>query len=282
MNKTMNEKRYTFIGGGNMTRSLIGGMVNDGSNPEHISVADPGNAQRQQLAASFGVHTTASNLDALQQADVVILAVKPQVIEAVATEIADTIQQLRCPVLSIAAGIRSNDLERWLGGNCAVIRTMPNTPSLVSSGATALFANQATSAEQRDLAECIMRAVGLTLWLDDESLMDAVTAVSGSGPAYFFLLMESLENAGVNAGLPRETARLLTLQTAFGAAKMALESSDDSATLRKCVTSPGGTTERAIEVMESGEYQQLIDDAVQGAKKRAQELADKLGNHHNG
>jgi len=265
-----------------MARSLIGGLINDGCDPEHIRVADPGSEQRQQLAAAFGIHTNASNLDALQQADVVILAVKPQVIEAVATEIAATIQQKQRPVISIAAGIRSADLERWLGGNCAVIRAMPNTPALVSSGATALFANQATRAEQRDLAEFIMRAVGLTLWLKDESLMDAVTAVSGSGPAYFFLLMESLENAGVNAGLPRETARLLTLQTAFGAAKMALESRDDSATLRKCVTSPGGTTERAIEIMESGDYQALIDNAVQGAKKRAQELAKRLGNNNNG
>ncbi len=265
-----------------MARSLIGGMINDGCNPEHISIADPGNEQRQQLAATFGIRTCASNLDALQQADVVILAVKPQVIEVVATEIATITQRKQYPVISIAAGIHSDDLERWLGGNCAVIRTMPNTPALVSSGATALFANQATSAEQRDLAEFIMRAVGLTLWLEDESLMDAVTAVSGSGPAYFFLLMESLENAGVNAGLPRETARLLTLQTAFGAAKMALESSDDSATLRKCVTSPGGTTERAIEVMESGNYQALIDNAVQGAKERALELANRLGNRHNG
>ncbi len=278
----MNNKRYAFIGGGNMARSLIGGMISDGCNPELIRVSDPSVEQRQQLAATFGIHTAISNLEALQQADVVILAVKPQMIEAVATEIAAAIQQQQCPVISIAAGIRTHDLERWLGGHCAVIRTMPNTPALVGSGATALFASPTTSAEQRDLAEFIMRAVGLTLWLDDESLMDAVTALSGSGPAYFFLLMESLENAGCNAGLPRETARLLTLQTAFGAAKMALESSDDSATLRKCVTSPGGTTERAIEIMESGEYQALINNAVQGAKERAQELADLLGNNNHG
>ena len=278
----MNEKKYAFIGGGNMARSLIGGMINDGCNPQHISVADPGSEQRQGLAATFGIHPTDSNLDAIRQADVVILAVKPQVIEVVATEIAEAIQQQQRPVISIAAGIRTNDLERWLGGNCAVIRAMPNTPSLVSSGATALYANHTSTTEQRDLAEFIMRAVGLTLWIEDEPLMDAVTAVSGSGPAYFFLLMEALENAGCNAGLPRETARLLTLQTAFGAAKMALESRDDSATLRKCVTSPGGTTERAIKIMESGEYQQLIDNAVQGAKERAQELADMLGNNHNG
>ncbi len=278
----MKEKRYAFIGGGNMARSLIGGLVNDGCDPAQIWVSDPSSEQRQQLAATFGVHTETANLQAVRQADVVILAVKPQVIEAVATEIAEAVQQQQCLVVSIAAGIRSADLERWLGGHCAVIRTMPNTPSLVGSGATALFANQTATAAQRDLAEFIMRAVGLTLWLDDEPLMDAVTALSGSGPAYFFLLMEALENAGCNAGLPRETARLLTLQTAFGAAKMALESSDDSATLRKCVTSPGGTTERAIKIMEAGEYQALINNAVQGAKERAQELADILGNHNHG
>ncbi len=278
----MNDKRYTFIGGGNMARSLIGGMISDGCPPEQIRVADPSAEQCQQLTATFGVHTATANLDALQQADVVILAVKPQVIESVANEIAAAIQQQQCPAISIAAGIRTHDLERWLGGNCAVIRAMPNTPALVGSGATALFANQATTSDQRDLAEFVMRAVGLTLWLDDEPMMDAATALSGSGPAYFFLLMESLENAGCNAGLSRETARLLTLQTAFGAAKMALESSDDSATLRKRVTSPGGTTERAIEIMESGEYQALINSAVQGAKARAQELADLLGHNKNG
>jgi len=265
-----------------MARSLIGGMISDGCAPEQIQVADPSAEQCQQLAAAFDIHTTTANLDALQQTDVVILAVKPQVIESVASEIAETIQQQQCPVISIAAGIRTHDLQRWLGGGCAVIRAMPNTPALVGCGATALFANPATNPDQRDLAEFIMRSVGLTLWLDDEPLMDAVTALSGSGPAYFFLLMESLENAGCNAGLSRETARLLTLQTAFGAAKMALESSDDSATLRKCVTSPGGTTERAIDIMESGEYQTLINSAVQGAKARAEALADLLGHHQNG
>ncbi len=278
----MNDKRYAFIGGGNMARSLIGGMINDGCNPKQIWVSDPSSEQRQQLNTAIGVQTTESNLEAVQQTDVVVLAVKPQVIEAVATEIGSTIQQLKHPVISIAAGIRCCDLERWLGGNCAVIRTMPNTPALVGCGATALFANPITTAEQRDLAEFIMRAVGLTLWLDDEPSMDAVTALSGSGPAYFFLLMESLENAGCQAGLPRETARLLTLQTAFGAAKMALESSDDSATLRKRVTSPGGTTEQAIRVMEAGGYQALINNAVQRAKARAEELADILGNSKNG
>lgn len=278
----MNDKQYLFIGGGNMARSLIGGMINDGCNPQQIWVADPIAEQRQQLAATLGIHTTASNLEPLQQADIVILAVKPQLIETVARQIAETVQQQQCPLISIAAGIRTKDLERWLGGQCAVIRAMPNTPALVGSGATALFANSATTTAQRDLTEFIMRAVGLTLWLDSEPLMDAVTALSGSGPAYFFLLMEALENAGCNAGLPRESARLLTLQTAFGAAKMALESSDDSATLRKCVTSPGGTTERAIEVMEAGEYQALIDNAVQAAKARAQALADRLGENDHG
>jgi len=278
----MNEKQYTFIGGGNMARSLIGGMINDGCDPQAIRVSDPDSEQRQQMATAFGVQTSPSNREALQQTDIVILAVKPQVIEAVASEISDTVQQHKYPIISIAAGIRTEDLERWLGGECAVIRAMPNTPALVGSGATALFANSAATGEQRDLAEFIMRAAGLTLWLEDEQLMDAVTALSGSGPAYFFLLMEALENAGCDAGLPRKTARLLTLQTAFGAAKMALESSDDSATLRKCVTSPGGTTERAIAVLESGDFRALVNSAIQAAQQRADELAIILGNNNNG
>lgn len=278
----MNEKRYTFIGGGNMARSLIGGMINDGCPPGNITVSDPIEQQRQLLTTTFSIQCVASNLEALQQADIVILAVKPQLMEAVAKEIAASIQQLSCPVISIAAGIRSNDLERWLGGHCSVIRAMPNTPALVSSGATALVANNRANDDQRDLAEFIMRAVGLTLWLDEESQMDAVTALSGSGPAYFFLLMEAMEKAGRNAGLSVESARLLTLQTAFGAAKMALESSDDSATLRKCVTSPGGTTERAIETLQSGNFETLVDDAIQAAKARGEELAEILGHNNNG
>ncbi len=206
-----------------------------------------------------------------------MLAVKPQVIRTVASEISAAVQARHPLIISIAAGIRSADLDRWLGGNTAVVRCMPNTPALVQSGATALIANARVSDEQRNLAESILRAVGLTLWLDDEQLMDAVTALSGSGPAYFFLIMEALQAAGVQLGLPEQTAQLLTLQTAFGAAKMALESDEDAATLRRRVTSPGGTTERALQTLENGGLRELIARALTAARDRSRELADQLG-----
>jgi pyrroline-5-carboxylate reductase len=180
-------------------------------------------------------------------------------------------------VISVAAGIRIDDIDRWLGGGNAVVRTMPNTPALVKSGATALYGNKRVSGKQRELAESIMRAVGLTLWLDEESQMDAVTALSGSGPAYFFLIIELLQQSGIKLGLSADNARLLALQTAFGAAKMALESPDDSTKLRERVTSPGGTTERAINILEDGNIRELFERALSGACERAGELADQLG-----
>src|SRR5690625_5248647 len=179
--------------------------------------------------------------------------------------------------LSSAAGVEAADLARWLGGEAAVVRAMPNTPALVQTGATALYANRYVRDDQRDLAESLMRAVGITRWLDDERLMDAVTAVSGSGPAYFFLLIEHLQAAGMRLGLTPETARLLTLETALGAARMALESEADAATLRQRVTSPGGTTERAVQAFEDGNFGALVDSAVQAAAERAAELGKLLG-----
>ena len=182
-------------------------------------------------------------------------------------------------MISIAAGIREATLRDWLGAGAAIVRTMPNTPAMVQSGATALYANPAVTDEQRSIAESILRAVGIAIWVDDESLMDAVTALSGSGPAYFFLFMEALQTAGCELGLPPETARLLTLQTAFGAAKMALESTEDAATLRQRVTSPGGTTERAIAVLQDGGFEALVGKALQAAATRSRELADEFGSN---
>jgi len=267
----------SFIGGGNMARSLIGGLIADGWPASRIQVTDTNPDQCAYLAERFGVTTGSDNNAAVAHADVVVLAVKPQVMHAVGSEISAAIQARRPLVISIAAGIRSADLDRWLGGDNAIVRCMPNTPALVQSGATALFANACVNNGQRDLAESILRAVGLTLWLDDEQLMDAVTALSGSGPAYFFLIMEALQAAGVQLGLPEQTARLLALQTGFGAAKMALESDEDAATLRQRVTSPGGTTERALQTLEDGGLRELIARALTAARDRSRELADQLG-----
>lgn len=275
--KSMQHPSITFIGGGNMATSLLGGLIADGWNPDHIQVSEPDPARRELLHSRYGVDTDTDNSAAVNRSDVVVLAVKPQILKLVATDIAAAVQGRRPLVVSIAAGVREPDLRRWLGGDAAVVRCMPNTPALVQTAATGLYANAQVSPDQRDLAESILRAVGMTQWVGDEELLDAVTALSGSGPAYFFLVMEALEQAGTALGLPAEQARLLTLQTAMGAAKMALESSVSPAELRERVTSPGGTTERAIQVLEDGGLRDLLHSALAAARERAEQLADSLG-----
>ncbi|MEJ2455516.1 MAG: pyrroline-5-carboxylate reductase [Candidatus Thiodiazotropha sp.] len=274
----MTSSKITFIGGGNMASSLIGGLIADGFDSRRITVSDPDSDKLAQLAARFDVHTETDNNVAINQAEVVVLAVKPQALEAVARDIADTVARVKPLVISIAAGIRESALRDWLGSEVALVRSMPNTPAMIQSGATGLHAGPGVSAEQRDMAESILRAVGLTRWVDDESQMDAVTALSGSGPAYYFLVMEAMEAAACEMGLDRETARLLTLQTALGAARMAIESSDSPATLRQKVTSPGGTTERALKILEEGKLRELFAEALKGAQTRSRELSEMLGN----
>ncbi|MCK8516649.1 pyrroline-5-carboxylate reductase [Methylonatrum kenyense] len=273
----MEQAEISFIGGGNMARSLIGGLLADGLGADAIRVAEPDAGRRQALGADFGITTVEDNMQAAQNADVVVLAVKPQVMRQVADELAHTIGDGSILVLSIAAGLRAQDLTRWLGPDAAVVRAMPNTPSLVRAGATGLFANANVSDSQRSLAESLMRAVGLTCWVDNEQQLDAVTAVSGSGPAYFFLLMEMIESAGIELGLEPETARLLTIETAIGAARMALESDHDPQTLRRLVTSPGGTTEAAINSLEDADIRALLKRAVTAAANRADELGQQFG-----
>jgi len=209
--------------------------------------------------------------------DVVVLAVKPQVLTEVCADIAAAVQEHQPLLISIAAGVRSDAIQRWLGGGVSLVRVMPNTPALVQSGAAGLFASAAVSDAQRGAAESIMRAVGLTLWVEDEASMDAVTALSGSGPAYFFLVMEPMEQAGQALGLSAESARLLTLQTAFGASKMALESEQGAAELRRRVTSPGGTTEAALKVLSNGNIAGLFADALAAAHARSVEMSNTLG-----
>jgi pyrroline-5-carboxylate reductase len=274
----MKTHNITFIGGGNMASSLIGGLIADGYLPDHIRVSDPDGETLARLAARYGIRTDKDNRQAVNGADVVVLAVKPQILEKVAREIAHVIKQQQPLVISIAAGIQESALRLWLGESTALVRSMPNTPAMLQAGATGMHAGKGVTTEQKNLAESILRAVGLTCWISEESQMDAVTAVSGSGPAYFFLVMEAIEEAARNLGLNDETARLLTLQTALGAARMAIESQDAPATLREKVTSPGGTTESALRILEQGKLRQLFADAVTGADRRSQELSNLLTN----
>jgi pyrroline-5-carboxylate reductase len=273
----MKSSKLTFIGGGNMATSLISGLIADGYDNSLITVSDPDSEKLSQLAARFGIHTEPDNREAVAAAEMIVLAVKPQIMEQVARGLAETIQQTTPLVISIAAGVKGQILRDWLGGNVALVRSMPNTPAMIQSGATGLYAGPGVTDEQRDMAETVLRAVGLTRWVEDEAQMDAVTAVSGSGPAYFFLVMEAMEEAAESMGLDHETARLLVLQTALGAARMAMESSDSPAVLRQKVTSPGGTTERALGLFEDGGIRELFKTALKGAEKRSEELSNMLG-----
>lgn len=260
-----------------MGRSLIGGLIANGQSVNSITGTDINAEQRQTTASQFNIEVLEDNRQAIKDTDVVVLAVKPQSMQDTLQEIKADLTREKPLLISIAAGIQLSDLGQWAGEELAIVRTMPNTPALIQAGATALCANKHTSETQRDLAEAIMRSVGLALWLDDETLMDAVTALSGSGPAYYFLIMEVMEKAATQLGLSQEHARILILQTAFGAAKMALESNHNAETLRKQVTSPGGTTEQALNVLIDGGIEDLFADALKAAQKRSAELATSLG-----
>lgn len=273
----MDQSTIGFIGAGNMGRSLAGGLLKSGWDRRKLILGDPVPEQREAVERLLGVNVYLQNEDVAERADVLVLAVKPQVIKPVCEGLAAAVQQKRPLLVSIAAGVRIADLERWLGGNLSLVRVMPNTPALVGSGASGMFANPRVSDPQRDLAESILRTVGVAVWLPSEDLLDVVTALSGSGPAYFFLVMEVLERAAIEQGLDLATARLLTLETAFGAAKMALEGGTEPAELRRRVTSPGGTTERAISALQAGGAERLFADAIEAATQRSRELADLFG-----
>jgi len=267
----------SFIGAGNMATSLISGLVADGFDAKHIWASNTLPDKLHELKQKFNIHTTEDNLKAAKHGDVIVLAVKPQILKEVCLELADTIQKNKSLVISIAAGIREKDIARWLGEKSAIVRCMPNTPALIHCGATALYANAFVSSEQKNLAESILRAVGITIWLEKEKLLDTVTAVSGSGPAYFFLFIEAIEQAAVKLGLPTEVAHLLTTQTALGAARMVMESNHATKELRQQVTSPGGTTESAINYLEKHDMVAILENAVRAAAQRADELASLFG-----
>lgn len=265
-----------FIGGGNMARSLIGGLVNSGVSPTSLYVSDPSTEALDNLHRDFGINTCASNQELVDTCEVVVLAVKPQLMKDVVTDLSISTDR-KTLLITIAAGIRTESIQQWTGQDVAIVRAMPNTPALVQTGATGLYANQHCTDKQKQSAESILRAVGLALWVDEESQMDAVTALSGSGPAYLFLVMECMEQAGIELGLSPDNARLLAIQTAFGAARLALEIEEAPATLRERVTSPGGTTEQALQVFNESELKAIFSKAMTAARDRAIELADELG-----
>src|SRR5512134_1618893 len=269
--------RIAFIGGGHMATSLIGGLIARGWDRARITVADPLAAQTERLAREFGVTTTADNAVAARSAETIVLAVKPQDMRAAAQEIAAAAAERRRLAISIAAGVRLADLGDWLGAATPIVRAMPNRPALIGRGITALYAGPGVRPEERERAAGILAACGETVWLDAESQMDVVTAVSGSGPAYFFLLMEALEDAARAHGLPPATARRLAVVTAHGAGQMAAESAVDPATLRVQVTSKGGTTAAALEVLDAAGVRGIFSEAVAAAARRSAELAAETG-----
>lgn len=262
-----------FIGGGNMARSLIGGLVARGHDPRLIRVAEPVQALREALAADFGVAVCERAVEAAQDASVWLMAVKPQVMRDVCDGLRDLARTQAPLVVSIAAGITSAQLDRWLGGAAAVVRAMPNTPSLLGQGVTGLFAREDVTPPQRAEASALLEAGGPTVWIGDEALMDAVTAVSGSGPAYVFLLAEAMQAAAERQGLPAEAAALLVRQTIAGAAAMLMQAGEAPQVLRARVTSPGGTTQAAIETFQAGGFEALVDHAIDAATARGRQLS---------
>lgn len=266
--------KVSFIGGGNMAAAIVGGLVASGTPPADIEVVEVNADARAQLAARFGV-VTQPDISQARLSGLVVLAVKPQTLPQVCAVLGPRLSGQ--VVVSIAAGVRVADLSRWLGGHARLVRAMPNTPALVQAGIAGLFASAAVGAAERSQAESVLRAVGGVVWVDDETQLDAVTAVSGSGPAYVFYCIESLEAAAVAQGLPAATARQLALHTFFGAAKLALESGEEPGVLRARVTSKGGTTERGLAALEAAAVGHAFAQAVKAASDRSAELGDELG-----
>ena len=267
--------RIAFIGGGNMATALITGLTRQGGSPSDISVVEIDAGARERLQRDLGVRAHADVPDGVAGAECIVLAVKPQQMREVATALRPVLQ--RALVISIAAGIRYRDLSRWLGGYTNIVRAMPNTPALVLAGVTGLYAPEAVTAAGRDAAERVLGAAGTTLWVKTEEVLDAITAVSGSGPAYVFYFIEALELAAREEGFDDATARTLAMGTFTGAVKLAAESTESAATLRARVTSKGGTTERALAELDKRQVQSAIAGAVKAAAERSRELGDILG-----
>jgi pyrroline-5-carboxylate reductase len=271
-----NNIKVSFIGGGNMATALIGGLAGKLTAPANIHVVDINTDALQKLKQQFGVTTAQQIAAAIAQSDVVVLAVKPQQMKAVIAQLLPHISSSQL-VLSIAAGIRAVDLSRWLNGHTAIVRTMPNTPALIGKGITGMVAMAGVSQDQRNAADAIMRAVGATVWLDDEALIDPITAVSGSGPAYVFYFMEAMQQAAEEMGLSAEQGKQLAIATFVGASQLAAESSEPVSLLRERVTSKGGTTYAALTSMDSSGVNNAIIRAMKAAAERGRELGEEFG-----
>lgn len=269
--------RIVFIGAGNMARAIISGLLKQGIPAQNITACEPSLEKLHDLA-ELGLEVSTDNVESAAKADLLILAVKPQIMKSVCTPLHAAVQARQPIIMSVAAGLTLDSFERWLGPNLAMVRCMPNTPSLIGKGASGLFANSHVQPEQKQLVEQVMTATGLALWVNTEDALDAVTAVSGSGPAYYFLMMEAMIKAGEALGLSEENAKALTLHTALGAAEMATSSDVSPAELRRRVTSPKGTTEQAILRFQDCQFEQIVEQAMQACHRRAKELAIELGN----
>ena len=265
-----------FIGGGNMASCIIGGMIANGFSADDIMVSGSGEESRQRLEKTYGIKTMTDNQAAARQADLIVLAVKPQIMRIVATDLALSLDH-RPAIVSVAAGIPLSALENWLGNSLAIVRAMPNTPAKVLSGATGLFANPQVDVEQKTIVEKIFAAIGYACWVDTEAQIDAVIAVSGSGPAYFFRIMEIMQKIGQELGLPEQIARDLSINTVLGAARMATESGTSATQLREQVTSPGGTTQAALQSFEQQNLEDVFRKAMNSALDRAEVMSADLG-----
>jgi pyrroline-5-carboxylate reductase len=270
--------RITLIGGGNMARGLIGGLIAKGAVPSHITVSEPDAAGRDSLQRTFGVNVAADSAGAVAGSQVVVLAVKPQIMGEVVRALASALQQARPLVISVAAGIRCANLAGWMGAGVPVVRSMPNRPALIGAGATGLYADDSVGEHERALAARVMGGTGLAVWVQRESDIDLVTALSGSGPAYFFRLAELMAEAAIAQGLDASVARQLAAQTLAGAGQLvAAEASPDLARMRAEVTSRGGTTEAALNRFGELGLGSTVAAAMQAAAKRSHELAEQFG-----
>ena len=270
-----NSTTIGFIGAGNMAYAIISGLINTGFSTENIKISDTNTSLLSLRKQELNLEVFTDNLALASCCNVLILAVKPQVLADVCQALKDALNP-NTLIISIAAGVRAHDIDRWLGGDNAIVRTMPNTPALLNQGVTGLFANECVNDSQKELATSILNSVGQSLWVSEEGMLDAVTALSGSGPAYFFLMIESMAKAGVALGLDEATAQTLSIQTALGASMMANTSNESPRELRANVTSPNGTTQAAIESFQDQNFEMIVTHAMRAAFDRAGKLASEL------